>query len=348
MGRPALKSANVHPVLAVVVTILILVGVIAVSYITQQQGQKPIATTQTIATVSSTEPIPELILSNESAVTLVHANGLMERLSYPAFVSTHPDSKGWPSRGVDVATGQERSFDIQGEGVQIPEGHLSPDRVFRALLKEPKSDGAGSIELRRPNETGRDVVLRTADGKPLKDAQLIGWFDSDEMAVTAAGTSTRAVYSVGIDGRVAFLGHLPEDVLYTSLSRGMLFAVTAMQDGGLEMAPRGPSEVFVFHADATGSIFRSDSVMTSFILDPEITSLDVFAYTSDSGVATLVEQGKPIVLGKVRPLLFTKNGDLLFRDGFDLMMRKKQDGKIVRIGALPEGAVKLYDFYNSL
>lgn len=348
MGRPALKSATTHPVLAVGITILILVGVVAVSYITQQQGQKPIASTPVVAVASSTEPIPELILSNESVVTLVHANGLMERLSYPAFISTHPDSKRWPYRGVDVATGQEKPFDIRGEGVKVPGGQLSPDRVFRALLKEPKSDGAGSIELRRPNEAGRDVVLRTVDGKPLKDVQLIGWFDSTEMAVTAASTSTRAVYSVGIDGRVVFLGHLPEDVLYTNLSRGVLFAVTAMQDGGLEMAPRGPSEVFVFHADTSGSIFRSDSVMTSFILDPEITSLDVFAYTSDSGVATLVEQGKPIILGKVRPLLFTKKGDLLFRDGFDLMLRKKQDGKIIRIGALPEGAVNLYDFGTSL
>ncbi len=348
MGRHTSKTTSLQPILAVLVTVLIMIGVVSASYLTQQHAQKPIETVPAAVTASSTEPIPELVLTNESALTLVHTNGLMERITYPAFVSKYPDSKTWPSRGVDVATGQEKPFEIRGENVTLPQGALSPDRVFRAVLKEPKSDGAGIIELRRPKEAGRDVVLRTAGEKPLKDVQLLGWFTPSEMAVIAASTSSRAVFSVGIDGKVSSLGNLPDAVLYTSLSHGLLFAMTAMQDEGIEVAPHGPSQVYVYRANTQGSIFQSDSVITSFIVDPAIPALDVFAYTGDSGVATLVERGKPSVLGKVRPLAFTKDGDLLFRDGFDLMLRKKQDGKLVRIGALPEGAVNLYDFAISL
>ncbi|MCC7357627.1 hypothetical protein IT408_03950 [Candidatus Uhrbacteria bacterium] len=334
-------TKKINPVVVVFITVLVVFGVVTTSYLTQKRVQKPIENSPTVTDNTSTELIPSLVLTNESAVLLVHANGLMERITYPQFLSKNPDSSTWPSRGIDVATGQEKPFEIRGVDVEVPEGLLSPDRVFRAVLKESKPDGAGVIELLRPKQAGRDIVLRIGD-KPLKDVQLLGWFNSEELAVIALNASARAVYSVHLDGKISSLGDLPDSVLYLNLSHGKLYVTTAVQDKGIENAPHGPSEVYVFHAETQGSVFTSDSVINAFVSNQSKLDSDEFVYVNDLGVAILVEKGKPTTLGKIRPLLFTESSDLIYRDGFDLMLRKKQDGKVVRIGAIPEGAVNLY------
>lgn len=334
------------PIFAVLVTVLVIGGVAAAAYIADQSKEKPF---EDAKNATSTErvfakDIPGLLLANESAVTLVYPGGRMERLAYVTFQSRFSDVGTWPTMGVDAATAQPRFFEKREEGVALLPGYLSPDRKFRARLLEAKADGAGVIELRRGTEAGRSVVLRGKDGVALKEVQLFGWFNSDAMAITAAAASGREIFSVNIDGQATRIAAMPETVLQTTLVGGVLFVTTAVQDGGIELAPKGPSDVFAYRVSgAEGSIFHSDAVVSSFVPDVSGSLQDRFAYLDETGQAWLMNKGQRKSLGKIRPLQFV-GSHLVYRDGYDLFVRHVNTGEVIRVGALPEGAVSVYSF----
>jgi hypothetical protein len=164
------------------------------------------------------------------------------------------------------------------------------------------------------------------------------------MAITAAAASGREIFSVNVEGQATRIAAMPETSLQMNLLGGILFVTTAVQDGGIELPPKGPSDVFAYRASgAEGSIFHSDAVVASFVPDYAGALQDRFAFIDETGQAWLMNKGQRSNLGKVRPLQFV-GSYLVYRDGYELFMRHVNTGEIVRVGALPEGAVSVYSF----
>ncbi len=352
MSRSRKQGSRFSQSLIVVLTTLFIVGGIALAATLNQQinvGVKDSSgSQQKTSSISSQEKkeVPFLLLANDSALTIVHPDGRFERTSYAAFELKYADQMRWPSFGSDAATGSMKPFVIRdGEDQPDPVGFRSPKGVYWAKIAPAKMDEATVIELKRGKEAPQALVLRMKDGKGLKNGQLYGWFNDESLMVTAMATSTMSVFAADLNGQVRSLGALPEQVLFSSALSGALYAVTGNQDQGIEIAPKGPSEVFAFSANRSfsGPVLHSESLISSILPDPH-TKDSRFAFVTDTGKAYVTKGDDQVELGKLRPLLFLASGELIVRDGYDIAVHNVETGTSTRIGALPEGSVTVFPF----
>lgn len=348
MSRSPHARSTSSGIFAFIKIICIVAFAAALAYAISEKSNGP--TSRFSSSATSTAPLlgpsssSTFILINEEAVTLMSTHSINQRLTPQQFREKFKDAQ-FPSEGVGAATGDHARFALPGT-VPKTGGVLSPDGKLRASLDTPQSDQASAIRLERlSSQTSQKLVLRTGSNLPLKQAELFGWVDSATLAVSAQVTSSRWIYVVDTTGKTRPLIPLMQNMVSVMPRAGAVWYITATLGEGLESPPRGPSElhrVAIQGSTPDQNIVRADEqVILRFVASPDIQ--DVIAYTLDTGRSYIVRTGElPWSLGVRKPLMILPDKLLLVRNGFDLELVDPISQQSTRLGALPEGDVKIY------
>lgn len=355
MPRRSRTGNGPNKPLAIFATFLVVVGVAAVVVMSSQFAkldQAPrAAVSSTTSTVSNhdTSASGTAVLVNPLGVTLVHLGGSTERLTFDQFETRVPLAQQ-PYEGSSVANGAPVYFRAAPQATSTDVGIPSPDKRYVAKFDTPKSDGATVLELIRSTEKPRTFTLRTAAGQPLRDAYLLGWFDASRIAIAAIATSSRAVYSVSLQGASSHLVDLPDTTVAVNARAGAVWYLTAVIGEGIESSPTGPSEVHRVTIDGIDRFVARNErrVIVSVIPDAfHSSSTQRVALTMDDGQSCLLQEigrspSSCPSIGKLRPLFFLPDGRLLVRDGFEIHQFDPTSQTSVKLGDLPEGTVDLF------
>jgi len=340
---------TVNKPLAIFATILVVAGIAGVAWVSSLRSTPAVQKPGPMATSTAQEKKgsvmePQLLLVNDQAVSLVGADGTMERLSFDQF-SARTKGGQLPTEGSNVATGavaQFRSGPKPTSGVQTI---ISTDGTYTAHLGTAQSDGASVVVLQRGNEAEQKLVLRDKR-TTLKDATLLGWLSDRDLAIVATATSSRAVYLISSAGAPKYLTALPDGLAFLSGRAGAVWYATATPGEGIESPSKGPSEIHRIDLSGKDLVITRDElrVISMIVPDPSSTQPRV-AYTTDDGQSFVYDtkDGSRIVLGKRRPLLFLGTGELILRDGYDLVRIDLTTQASVKVSPLPEGSVDLFD-----
>lgn len=339
MSRRPKNWGKSNPILAIFATVLVVSGIVAAAYFSSHPANEPKnepqSTQPETALATSTG---SLLLINSDSVTVI-AQGKTQRYSKQDFSRKFIIS-ALPSEGSDSANGAKAYLNLkEGSGADAP---LNQDLKTMARLGKPKTDGAPVIDLDQSGVTVSTLVLRDKAGKPLKDARLLGWLDGRTIAFTALASSTRAIYSISVDGVARLLAVLPEVTLNLDGRDGAVWYTTATQGEGLESQPRGPSELH--RVSATGENRLLAAELNNVILEVLPYQDTGYAYVRDDGAAFFASNDGALKrdLGKRKPLAFTADGSIVLREGFDLVLFDLATGSAQKIGTVPEGKVTAF------
>ncbi len=346
MGRrPRSSGPTTNKPLVIFATILVVAGIVGVAYISSLRNtptvQLAVVTSSHAATGTVMEP--QLFLVNNDTVSLMAADGTMERLTFGAFAA-RMKNHALPINGSNAATGAPVQFRIGASSSTAQQSFISPQGTYVARRLPPsENDNASAIEITRGSEAPQKIILRD-NNIPLKDADILGWFSNRDLAVAVTVTSSRAIYAISVAGSPRFVASLPDGLAYLSARDSAVWYTTAVPGPGIESPQRGPSEVHRIDADGTDTrIVRDEShVILSVVPDPTQQNVRI-AYVTDNGKAYIAGGGAAILLGRVRPLLFVANGDLIARDGFNLVRIDHHGGTPQKLTAIPEGNVDVFD-----
>lgn len=342
-------DSTVNKPLAVFATILVVAGIVGVAYVSslkksdQTLNSLTSSSTTKLSSTDSTVLQPQLILVNESAVTLMAADGAVERMSVEEF-TLRTKGHRLPYEGSSVANGAVVLFQASSSLSGATKPLVSPDGSSSAFRAPAQADDTSVVMIARKGGEPQKIVLR--DKKtPLKDVEIVGWFSNTELAVIATTAGSRSVYVVTTTAEPRVVVTLPETVMLLTIRSGLLWYTTAVQGEGIESPPKGPSEIHRVDVSGKNTLMTRDElrVISSVVAGPSYS--ERIAYTTDDGQAFVFTEadGKRVVLGKKRPLLFLASGDLILRDGYDLVRMTLDTGVIKKLGALPEGKVDVFD-----
>ncbi len=225
-------------------------------------------------------------------------------------------------RGHDVKTGENAYlesgfvFATSSIGIRSPDGR-------RSIHPTPSApDGTGAILIRYGGDTS-NVILREGNGRGIRDAQAVGWWDNETVAVVGIKNSVRTAFAVGIAGGVRVVASLPETATQIEMFDGGLWYVTITTGEGLESEPEPPSELHKFTADGKDSI----------LLVSTTTVISRYVVVDGNLVATQNNEGKihhssytedVVAVGAL--LDATADGKLLIRNGVDLLFGDPRSG----------------------
>ncbi len=341
------KASKTNVPMVIFATFLVVVGIALDAYFSSQKPPAtPLQTTK--ATASQKTPAtplqatgPALLLQNADAVTILGLDGKTQRLSLADFKSQVAE-KYWPTEGSQAANGSVAYF-LAAASSDSRQAFLNSDRSYTAALGIAKADGASVIEVAKGSDKAQQLVLRDKNGKPLSDASLLGWLDANSLVVSAVATTTRAAYTLNVDGNVRYLSALPDNVVYEEARAGAIWYATAQLGQGLESEPQGPSELHRVTADGADLKVARDALRVFLVAVPS--GADKLMYMMDDGAAyyqTIGGQSSRTALGKRRPLAFLPDGRLALRDNYDVVAYDPANGQVSKLGALPEGEVKVF------
>lgn len=342
MPRSRRPANQLQTFFALFTTIIIIVGVAGVAFLTSLQRTNVPTPSSGIELSSATTTIgsePEILLANDSSLTVLALGGSVQRFT-PTEFSTRVPEPFRPMEGVDAANGSPRYFSLDRTTKQ-PQPLLSPDRRYLARIGQPKSDGASVIETWQVNEQPRPIVLRV-DGQTVREGILLGWADSKTLFVSGTRNGNRAIFSVNISGSVEQIVALSDATIWVQGSGRAVWYVTAQPGEGIESDPKPPSELHRVTLKGDERVEIDDASVFQGVVS------DIFghvAFRMGDGSAFAMRIGdassrKP--LDKRQPLLFLPDGRLLLRDGFDLWTFDPGTSVAKKIGTLPEGQVEVY------
>lgn len=341
MKRRAWKADGPNKGLAVFATVLVVVGIALVAYMSSLKRETPKEVGSGKSEVATTATdTSAILLVNENAVTVMRLDGKTERMTFDQFDKASLGSQ-LPYEGSNAANGAKVLFHL----FRATSTQYSPDDSFAASLGTPKADGAAvlKIDARSEDISTRTIVLRQKNSRPLKEAMFHGWFDIQTTAVSAQVTSTRWIYAVDINGSLKPLTELPDNLAGITVRNGALWYTTATMGEGLESPPTGPSELHRVTVDGVDTLVVRD--VRQIILTSVPGPGSRVAYTTDNGQSFALSVGNEqsrVAFGKQRPLLFLPNDRILLRDGYDLVLFDLLTGKTRKLGPLPEGAVNVF------
>jgi len=342
MPKKQSLSPKTNAPLAIFATILVVAGIVASAWFSSHKTtttQNATSTTPVVDVVPNKDlSTNDILLQNETSITVLHLDGKSERLSYDDFSGRY--KLGYPMHGVSVANGSPVVLSLKADA--LPSGSIDPSGAYVAHLGQPKEDGASTIEISENNTVSQSIVLRDSIGHPLKDALIIGWLSPRIVVASVVSTSSRYAYGFDRDGRVTQLASLPESLAYQSIQCGQLWYATAVLGQGLESAPTGPSDLY--SVDAMGdvkTIAHDDSRVFSSLVCGDAG----IAYRLDNGEASYLpseEEAKKVDLGKRTPLAILSDGRILLRDNFELILLDLATQEVTELGSVPEGEVKAF------
>lgn len=279
-----------------------------------------------------------LVLVNKETATILSLNGKEERITLDQLDARFGKQKK-PREGASAANGGYVQYPVSGVA---PGAIVSPDGAYSAHLADPRADGATAIVLKPLSGIERLIVLRKGN-EPLRDGAFAGWFDSQTMAIVAYTDTEKNVYAAGLDGSVRTLAALPDTVVLSSMRARSFWYMTAVQGAGIEVPPKGPSELHRVSIDGKDVRMARDEKRVIFGLIADEQGRIVYSMDDGSSVfaGLNVPQGQ-IELGKRRALGILPDGRLILREGFSLSLFDPITGSTERIGELPEGDVSVF------
>lgn len=230
-------------------------------------------------------------------------------------------------------------FDCMAKEGTLPEGVLNPSGSRSARMSDPRSDGGGTVTI-SDGTNEETMTLRGPNARPFRDPLIIGWMDNQKIAVIAFQGDARHALMVESAGRVTQLKELPETATEFAARDGAFWYVTATPGPGIELGPRGPSEVRRVGMDGTEEVVsrNENDAIEAFMPGPD----GRFAYVG--GGALYVGKGTETKnVGTGRPLGWGEDGTaLVVRNG--QLVRIADDGAVVEVGIdIPDGVVSVWN-----
>ncbi|MBP9869799.1 hypothetical protein KBC59_04555 [Patescibacteria group bacterium] len=345
--KPALLPPSFQKATAIFATLLIVVGIVTVAYVS---SEKPAPVGPTPPSESSAPPNagltgPRMVLQSDHAITVMTFDGRSERYeTIDAFLSQY-GSTSIRSHGTEAATGAIVFFSTSTTPVP---GQVSPHRRQFAVMGEAQSDGAGIIQVTGEDGQIKRIITRLANGTPLRVTAIVGWFDDETIAVEATLDENRVLAAVPLIGASTKIRDLGGDVLFAYAHSGYAWLMTGAIGEGLESPPTGPSELI--RVSKNGEEIRVTRDELRVISSVATDGAEHLAYTTDDGqsfVMTLGDGSSRATLGSRRPLQFLPDGNLLIRDGFDLAVFDLKTNATTKIGSLPEGSIRVFLFEDA-
>lgn len=284
-----------------------------------------------------TSPI-SLLLLNADTATILSLSGREERISLEQLEVRFGKQKK-PREGSSAANGGFVEYPMAG----ISSGTiLSPDGAYSAHLADPRADGATALLLKPQSGIERLVVLRKGND-PVRDGALAGWFDSHTLAIVAYTEAEKKLYAADLDGSVREIAVLPDTVVFSSMRAQSFWYMTAVQGAGIEIPPKGPSELHRVSIDGKDVLMARDEkrVIFGLITDEQ----GRIVYSLDDGNSVLAGLDVPrgqVELGKRRALGMLPDGRVILREGFSISVFDPISDVTERIGELPEGDVRVF------
>ncbi len=342
--KPSFSSKTNVPLL-IFATVLVVAGIVASAWFS---SHKPSTDTPSVASSTPALVVPadqelttyDLLLRNESSVTLLRLDGTHDRLTAEDFAKRYPARL--PLQGASAANGSPVTF--PSATAQPSSGNSDPSGSYIAHLGTAKDDGASTIDISENNTVTQSVVLRDSVGRALKDAMILGWSDPRTVIVSVVATSTRYAYAVSRDGSSAPLAPLPDNLVYQSIQCGRLWFATGVLGQGLESVPTGPSDLISVTGPAATDIKKiahdDTRLFSSLVCGPQ-----GVAYRMDDGQSYYLSfaGGAPAQeLGKRTPLAIVGDGKIIMRDNYDLVLFDLSAKEATKLMALPEGEVEVF------
>ncbi|MEK7655723.1 MAG: hypothetical protein AAB386_03530 [Patescibacteria group bacterium] len=214
-------------------------------------------------------------------------------------------------RGHDVKTGEDAYLESGFILATSSVGFRSPDGR-RSIHPTPSApDGTSAILIRYGGDTS-NVILREENGRGIRDAQAVGWWDNETVAVVGIKNSVRTAFAVGIAGGVRVVASLPETATRIEIHDGGLWYVTLTPGEGLESEPAPPSELHRLMVEG-----KDSTLMVS-----PVTVISRYVVVGGNLVATQNEKGKIYYSSSTEGVVAegvlldaTADGKLLIRNG---------------------------------
>lgn len=298
--------------LAIFATLLIVGGVVLVTYVASQTPSAP--------SIASPALTAQHATSTSQAFLVVSAEGsriVTGDVSTPFHFPDDAAKLGAPLstlEGVRVSSGERVVLDADAHVVLASDALRSPDGR-RTLAAAPfRKDGVGTVFVRYGKET-QELVLRLPDGTPIRSAIPVGWWDERTAAVTGVVTSTRAVFAVSITGSIERVAFLPDEFDHLSIERGAAWYTTETPGPGLEAQPMPPATMERIGRDGAHTIVATENA--GLILSYVMNASGMVAYAialQDGGASrgAVVSDGNMQPVDGV-PLLVLKDGAMLLR-----------------------------------
>lgn len=322
-----MKSTQNKGFTAVFISLLVIAAAIAVVFVYPDRFSPKIAPPpiSPSATQSFDPSGSRVLLADDAGAWLQSASG-SRPLKWPEDVKL----LGAPLstfRGHDAKTGEDAYLESGFVFATSSVGLRSPDGR-RSIHPTPSApDGTGAILIRYGGDT-HTVILREENGRGIRDAHAVGWWDNETAAVVGIRNSIRTAFAVGIAGGVRAVSSLPETAARIEMRDGGLWYVTLTPGEGLESEPTPPSELHKLASDgkdATPMIFPTMVIARYVVIDGNL-------------IATQNENGKIFysssyenAVAEGMLLDATSDGKLLIRKGDNLLFGDPRSGSMASL-----------------
>ncbi|MBI4139226.1 hypothetical protein HY479_03715 [Candidatus Uhrbacteria bacterium] len=245
------KKRSVRGLFALIPT-LVLATVAASAYLRPPTPQPP---AKQPSAPAAPEGGPRILIVGQTGASLV--------------VGTERRALSWPDdvkllgaplstlRGRDPQTGEDAWLDTgfvraTSSGLRSPDGR-------RSLHPTPSApDGTGAVIVKFGGDV-RTIILREANGRGIRDARAVGWWDDETIAVVGVRQGAQTMFAVGLAGDVRTVAVMPETASRFEIRDGALWVVTLTPGEGLESEPRPPSELHRITKDGTDERVVTDA-----------------------------------------------------------------------------------------
>src|SRR3989338_71206 len=296
----------VQKVLPVIATILVVLGVVAIARL---NVKKQDATAWPPSAPGAAASATWTVLQSGGKLSLTNDQGDRRECELPdGFANVdRADKDGFTVRN---ATGARMlvSFECIVKDPKLVPGLANPSGLRAANVSGKRRDGAGVLEVSDGKIT-EEITLRGKNSRPYRDPEVVGWLDDNVFAVTAFQGDARYALTVQTTGRITELLKLPENAVEFKAGAESFWYVTVTPGEGIELGPRGPSELHRVSADATDTVVSKEegSVIERVSLGPDGTAVFVAGGT----LMRVNTDGKVVNAGPGIPLGGTDDGELI-------------------------------------
>ncbi|MFH1704939.1 MAG: hypothetical protein ABH861_03105 [Patescibacteria group bacterium] len=326
---------DIKGLLALFLTVFIVLGVVAAAYVTAPKSAPKDLPKNEPALVVEEDIKPIFLLVDDSGARLVGSDGI-KALKWPDDVKLLNQPLSTMS-GRDIRSGERIYLATDFVRAPVTDGIHSPDGRRSLHPYQAKPDGTGMVEVRL-GDSSQTLVLRLSNGRGVRDARPLGWWDDETLAVVGFATSTRAVFAVSLSESLRVVAPIPDDAGGLEMQNGQVWYVTLQPGEGLESPPGPPSILHRITLDGEGTdvVEEKDTVIAQYR-----TSVDgkVVYNTYDGGLFYL--NNTKIPMGEGVPLDILYDGRVLMKRDLQLMVKDPETGQEDMVMQLPEngGAV---------
>lgn len=327
--------SEIKGLLALFLTVFIVLGVVAAAYVAVSKSVPRDSLKNEPAPVAEEDIKPFFLLVDDSGARLVGSDGI-RTLKWPEDVKLLNQPLSTMS-GRDIRSGERVYLATDFVRVPVAEGIRSPDGRRSLHPYQAKPDGTGMVEVRL-GDSSQTLVLRLSNGRGVRDARPLGWWDDETLAVVGFATSSRAVFAVSLNESLRVVASIPDDAGGLEMQNGQAWYITLQPGEGLESPPGPPSSLHRITLDGERAdvLEEKDNVIAQYR-----TSLDgKVAYNTYDGELFYLSNIKT-PLGKGVPLEMLSDGRMLMKRDLQLLVKDPETGQEDMVMQLPEtgGAV---------